>query len=1136
MPELLLGRFQTMAVEIREGGMSTVKKALDLQTGKFVAVKFLDISSSGELIGPMFRNEVESLKSLKHLNIAKFIESSEPTSDQLVIVTEWIEKRFSDAYFSNGTPNDPWEVLSNIGIPLASAIAHAHTVRICEHRDIKPGNIMIRETGEPVLVDFNISKLYGATDNSEHTVREFQTPIYAPPHEVEPRRFTKDVYSLGVVLLEAIQGNAFTSFSQIAESIAKLPFELQSFFDKSTNQSSAKRIPNGTVMLQELEMLLAGYGQERSALKQRIHLYPQINAIRDLLDDQSIADNLENRRKAETVLMDEIETDLYCEFLLTPEGEYDFTRLRLITKNRWLMVRLDDVNTDKYFLSIYKAGEREEGELDSSRKRAMLIPRNLPFTSGQPKSIQLAFNGKSALIQILTTWHDDKEEKKLRDLSDDKPEIFEQWSLLIDAMDELSTEGTLAATYSDYVVSDNFVDFTLDELPPTDFTGLAVEVLNNQGEPVFKGDVQSQASDVLRIRPAFKPKKLPKSGRIIPSIAGTRTSLARQRNAIDSISIMDESEPNLKSWLTNPELIQVSSEVTAIEMISKDLDESKQIAVRSSLGNSPIHLIQGPPGTGKTEFIAEVVGQFLVRNPLARILIVSQTHVAVDNVLERLAMQGVEDMVRLAPKSNAGVDTSVLQLTLGNQMDSWVKKIRSLCKKNLELEVGKLGISLKDLETVYKLKDARSITLIIEHYKEIKKEVEKRERPTMSIEDPEFERTEEVDEKIEKVLKDLKMLIGEGINVNGKVKKLDLSELSTEAIDAEIAALTSGGEWSKELLATMELQTDWLNRLTNDDSLTSYFLRTRKVIAGTCIGFIGHKALTDLEFDLCIVDEASKATSTEVLVPMSRAKKWILVGDDRQLPPLVDEELKKVDVREKYGLLESTVNQTLFMYLESRMPKELKFQLNYQYRMIDEIGDLISECFYEGTLISQHRKRLEKIDRLIPPILWLDTSKDGEQRFETSSGTSQLNWHEANLAIRQLQVFSGANLRKVLDFSEIKILVMSAYQAQVRQISRMAKDSRGSLAGLNIDIKTIDQVQGRETDIAILSLTRSNSSRSMGFVNDYPRINVALSRAKHGLIIVGDRTMFEAKPNPLGRVLKYIADNPNSCEVRSAND
>jgi hypothetical protein len=72
--------------------MSTVKKALDIQTGKFVAVKFLDISSSGELIGPMFRNEVESLKSLKHLNIAKFIESSEPTSDQLVIVTEWIER------------------------------------------------------------------------------------------------------------------------------------------------------------------------------------------------------------------------------------------------------------------------------------------------------------------------------------------------------------------------------------------------------------------------------------------------------------------------------------------------------------------------------------------------------------------------------------------------------------------------------------------------------------------------------------------------------------------------------------------------------------------------------------------------------------------------------------------------------------------------------------------------------------------------------------------------------------------------------------------------------------------------------------------------------------------------------------
>ena len=1135
MPELLLGRFQTMAVEIREGGMSTVKKALDLQTGKFVAVKFLDISSSGELIGPMFRNEVNSLKSLKHPNIAKFIASSEPTSNQLLIVTEWIEKRFNETYLNNEKPNDPWEVLSNIGIPLASAIAHAHMARNCEHRDIKPGNIMIRESGEPVLVDFNISKLYGATDNLEHTVREFQTPIYAPPHENDPRRFTRDVYSLGVVLLEAIKGNYFNSFSQIAETISGLPFEMQSFFDKSTNQSSAKRIPNGTVMLQELENLLAGFGKERSALKQRIHLYPQINAIRDLLDDQNIPDSLENRRKAESTLIDEIETDLYCEFLLTQEGEYDFTRLRLITKNRWLMIRLDDAKTDKYFLSIYRAQEKEEGELESSRKRAMLLPRSLPLTTGQPKSIQLAHNGKNALIQILKTWHDDKEEK-LRNIRDDKPEIFEQWSLLIDALDDLSTEGSLAATYTDFVISESFIDFTLEELPPTDFTGISVEVLDSQGQPVFKGDVQSQASDILRIRPNFKPRKLPKSGRIIPSIAGTRTSLSRQRNAIDAISAMDESEPNLKTWLTNPSLIQVSSEINSIEMISKNLDESKQIAVKSALGNSPIHLIQGPPGTGKTEFIAEVVGQYLIRNPLARILIVSQTHVAVDNVLERLAMQGVEDMVRLAPNSNAGVDSSVVHLTLGTQMASWVKRIRNQCKKNLESEVEKLGISLKELESVYKLKEARSLTLIIDHYKEMKKEFEKREKPTMSIEDPEFESIQEIDEKIEKVLKDLKVLIGEGFHVNGKIKKIDLREVNTRALDAELSSLTSGGVWSKELLSTMELQTEWLNRLTNDDSLTSYFLRTRKVIAGTCIGFIGHKALADVEFDLCIVDEASKATATEVLVPMSKAKKWILVGDDKQLPPLVDEQLTSSDVREKYGLLESTVNQTLFMYLQPRMPVELRFQLNYQYRMIDEIGDLISECFYEGELISQHRKRLDKIDRLIPPILWIDTSQDGDQRYESSSGSSQLNWHEASLAIKQLEVFSGASLRKVLDFSDLKILVMSAYQAQVRQISRMVKDSIGVLDQLNIDIKTIDQVQGREADLSILTLTRSNSSRNIGFVNNFPRINVALSRAKHGLIIIGDRNMFEGKPNPVGRVLKYIVDNPSSCEIRSAND
>src|SRR5690606_14674406 len=115
-------------------------------------------------------------------------------------------------------------------------------------------------------------------------------------------------------------------------------------------------------------------------------------------------------------------------------------------------------------------------------------------------------------------------------------------------------------------------------------------------------------------------------------------------------------------------------------------------------------------------------------------------------------------------------------------------------------------------------------------------------------------------------------------------------DLSANDARYAVEALLGPTGPGRELMSLLRLQGEWLQRIGTDQNLVAGFLRTRHVIGGTALGFLGHPAARDLDFDLCIFDEASKATATEALVPLARAKRWVLVGDTNQLPP-IDEDL-----------------------------------------------------------------------------------------------------------------------------------------------------------------------------------------------------------------------------------------------------
>ena len=237
-----------------------------------------------------------------------------------------------------------------------------------------------------------------------------------------------------------------------------------------------------------------------------------------------------------------------------------------------------------------------------------------------------------------------------------------------------------------------------------------------------------------------------------------------------------------------------------------------------------------------------------------------------------------------------------------------------------------------------------------------------------------------------------------------------------------------------------------------------------------------------------------------------------------------------------HELEESEVRATLFQRLASGLPDSNQHQLTVQYRMIRPIGDLISDCFYEGTLRSPLTTGLTGYELLGKPVLWLDTSHMGKSRHENpegGGGGSYANRTEAQIVIDRVKAIEGALDKGILHLPSgevLDVLIIAPYRSQVAELRRRISAVKSTR--MRISVESVDAVQGREADIAIFSVTRSNPGTRMGFLGpDYwRRINVALSRARFGLTIVGDAEFCQAIPGALQGVLRYVKEHPGDCE------
>lgn len=1118
----------------RPGGLSTVRKGMDTRDGTAVAVKFV-VGPSDELMRKVFDREVGALRQLSHPNIVHFRDAGIDETGTYYIVLDWVERNLTDLLSS--PPWADWKSLyTQLVKPLVDGLAYAH-IKGLEHRDIKPGNILIDADSRPLLADFGIAKLRGDQQHSEMTVQHYRSEPYAPPEFDAIAPYVRDVYSIGVVLLQCLHPEPIKSYSDVLNALesVKVPPDVRALLEACVSVDYSDRPSNGSVLSSEFEKLA-----QLQFVRDEVPKNPIALGLTRAAQIQLVGEPADRARAETTVLADLQGTNFAHYGLDLTTGERDRNIVFLFGAEHRYTLKTDDRGGPGFVVTAAPALDLEK--LEAGRHNALQLPPVFGWVFGQPSNLPLAGSAREKLFTMLDQYYERLERPDTEPLLKDGDDVFDKWLEILDARADLGRGEHEPLSYKQVSLDGRRSVFTLAAATETDLIGTDWEVSDQQsGRRAGHGEVIDQDDDRLTLLSHRPLRGVPPTAALVPYDRPSAISLERQRRAVTEIRNGTTPAPALRGILVDPGT-NAEPVLEAVDQWISQLDATKQRAVGLALGTQELLVIQGPPGTGKTRFITETVTQLLRKQPGARILIASQTHVAVDNAVERLHAAGVQGLVRLAGDESA-VKPTVRELLLEKQIRQWSETVRSRAEQHVEHLAAHHAVDPRHLHAALTLEKLVAVTneleLVEHHAQQLRaSRVATSDLATsLAGADP----AEELQDRIDQLADRKAVLVSLAQRHLAGALTLPAQIGSTEARSAVDALLGDSSEM-KELLERLELQARWLERIGAEDTLAAIFLSGTSVVAGTCTGFLRERAVADLDFDLCIVDEASKATLTEALVPMARSKRWILVGDTHQLPPTDEDLLRSTTILNEHGLSKSDIEETLFQRMVDYLPEHSKLMLDEQYRMIRPIGDMISTCFYKGALRSPRTDGLKGYETIAgKAVSWIDTSGLGERRREHGQ-ESYANRAEADLLFRQLESIDRAvdfNIIAVAEGTKLEILAVAPYKSQVELLRRRLaqQEFKHPFKHLTIDVLSVDAVQGREADIALLSLTRSNPQGRLGFLGaDYwRRINVALSRARFGLTIIGDAAFIRGTNGALRNVLEYIETHPHDCVVRTAN-
>ena len=659
-----------------------------------------------------------------------------------------------------------------------------------------------------------------------------------------------------------------------------------------------------------------------------------------------------------------------------------------------------------------------------------------------------------------------------------------------------------------------------------------------------------------------KLTRLNEGSRLTLQNIAEQSSNRRRKIAIDNI---------LKNRSVIPNLIEYFEKNSSAEVAKYDVDfcdqqldyynsttrEGKTIALNATqrqafeqiITSGPVNVLQGPPGTGKTEFISAFVHYLFHHRLVKNILVVSQSHEAVNTTVERIRQRFTShkqdvSIVRISNKAEL-VSKDLLDTYSGSIIESQ----QAFFQETLIHRILTLGSHLK-LKEDYLTDLIRVKVEIFEKVKQTRSKISD-EEDAGTVSPAAFKQF--VLYKLDSLHKIYELDTDDlGLDITSEAFWEVIENAVMNALAEEYAV---DPENSAKAQALIRLAKDCETLIDAPYAHYERFLaQTRQIVCGTCVGIANNSVdISNQVFDFVIIDEAARSTSSELAIAMQTGKRIVLVGDHKQLPPLYTSEHSNL-LKKKLGIsnhkeLDDVLKSDFEHVFNSPYGKRISAQLLQQYRMAPAIGNLVSDCFYEGKLQTavceppfdkkDNSKRVvpsiyhsNKVKELQSTVTWVDTGGKGAFHQKISDEkTSLYNPHELNEIMNFLRRIDSdpALLERVnqnVKKDEAAIGIICAYAEQKKQlIKRFAAGNFSTLLQNSVKIDTVDSYQGKENRIVVFSVTRNTPDFSSAFLASENRVNVALSRSMDRLVIFGAMEMWEHEKNsnsPLYKTLAYI--------------
>lgn len=1171
-----------------EGNNAHVLHAIDkeAQQETEVVVKLFSMNHNHRLNLEFFNREIESLSRLDHPNIVRFVNHGRHEGSPYLVM-DYIQGETLEKFWAHrtGDVQASLKVLST----LFDAISHAHAQEVV-HRDLKPSNILVDDDEQLHIIDFGTSKIL-AQINMGTTVRDFITVEYASPEQLahSDTDYKTDLYSLGAIGYWLLTGKVRRNGEELSTLIRQLDIksDVKDFLAQLTEVDPDERPASAFAARRRLQELCIHLDQE--LIEHFLVLTPA--AVQKLFTLGEII------AASETDAREHLQRDLGQDVYVFK----DVNTYYVLGRRCKFTCSIDPASRAAFLVKSISVLPSQI--LEGEREKAVAVSARWTVVSSKTRP---GPSDEFALLLDRLQVHAVAYERRKQEETSNK-DLVNQWESVLRIQRQLATYNGLRIDYVGYrFLEQDLIEVTLaqpvDELlHDTNQTRIfAMSPRNRYARQVDVGTYVDLVGSKLKLlvkrglTEEVVRQTVSEQGYITVNTSEVRALLQRQQRALDAIKHGESVNNRLPQVLRDPKTVTTRTERVLLSFRHSNLDDSKQNAVRRALATNDIFLVQGPPGTGKTTFIAELVYQILEAEPKARLLITSQSHVAVDQALEYVAkVMGTETkIVRVGREDKVSGESS--RFMLEQQLQTWVEDIKDHSNRYAEAQNEALGADNRALsllrvvdevdiclnqvatlsadlahtersleETRLSIKEITNAQQFIEHLGErlqagahslsvpgvIQSVVQFRDTLAQVAESflnnlatnaDLYQRHEELSQHAAAVTAKLHQLQADaeaGFELLIEEEQVDTAELSSESLAnlrRRLLEQTVGVREALERRAHVErVRQEWLGRLGKQDELDTMFVNQVQILAGTCVGVAPYLYRGDTEYDWVIIDEAARATPPELLVPAVRGKRIVLVGDHHQLPPMLDRNLTK-EMLDSEGISDRDLEKTLFEYLFHNLPENSKARLTDQWRMHPGIGDMISTLFYDRTLVTRVSPKPRSYGTRWgdKPVIWRSTSR-ALDRFEQSVGTSFVNRYEVKVIDNLL-----SELDKELQLAglQLRIGVIAGYASQKEALlSTLDPLDNARWSSIDLRVGTVDAFQGQETDVILYSMVRSNREKDLGFLSDARRLNVALSRARHLLVVVGDHELAssaKAKPtNPYADVVSYMAKHPEYCII-----